>query len=68
MVRPAAFGFNEETAANNYFQSNPDISKEELQQRALTEFDIMVQTLRSHDINVIVIEDTKEPANPLSTG
>ena len=64
MVRPAAFGFNEETAANNYFQSNPDISKEELQQRALTEFDLMVQTLRSHDINVLVIEDTKEPAKP----
>ena len=64
MVRPAAFGFNEETAANNYFQSSPDISKEELQQRALTEFDIMVQTLRSHDINVFVIEDTKEPAKP----
>ncbi|MDZ4794707.1 MAG: arginine deiminase-related protein [Bacteroidota bacterium] len=69
MVRPAAFGFNEETAANNYFQSNPDISKEDpiaigLQQRALTEFDLMVQTLRSHDINVLVIEDTKEPAKP----
>ena len=64
MVRPAAFGFNEETAANNYFQSNPDISKEELQQRALTEFDLMVQTLRSHDINVLVIDDTKEPAKP----
>ena len=64
MVRPAAFGFNEETAANNYFQSNPDITKEELQQRALTEFNLMVQTLRSHDINVFVIEDTKEPAKP----
>ena len=63
-VRPAAFGFNEETAANNYFQSDPDISKEELQQRALNEFDNMVQTLRSHDINVLVIEDTKEPAKP----
>jgi hypothetical protein len=69
MVRPAAFGFNAETAANNYFQSKPDISKEDpigigLQQRALTEFDLMVQTLRSHDINVLVIEDTKEPAKP----
>ena len=64
MVRPAAFGFNAETAANNYFQSNLDISKEELQQRALTEFDTMVQTLRSHNINVVVIDDTKEPAKP----
>jgi hypothetical protein len=64
MVRPAAFGFNEETAANNYFQSNPGISKEELQQKALREFDNMVEVLRSHDINVLVIEDTKEPAKP----
>ena len=64
MIRPAAFGFNEETAANNYFQSNPAISKEELQQRALLEFDNMVQTLRSHDVDVLVIDDTKEPAKP----
>jgi hypothetical protein len=64
MVRPAAFGFNAETATNNYFQTNPDISKEELQQIALVEFDNMVQTLRTHHINVFVIDDTKEPAKP----
>ena len=64
MVRPAAFGFNAETAANNYFQSNPAISKEELQQRALAEFDNMVQSLRNHDVDVLVIEDTKEPPKP----
>ncbi|MEI2739328.1 MAG: arginine deiminase-related protein [Chitinophagaceae bacterium] len=64
MVRPAAFGFNEETAANNYFQSNPGIDKEQLQQKALAEFDNMVQTLRSHDITVLVIEDSKEPPKP----
>jgi hypothetical protein len=64
MVRPAAFGFNEETAANNYFQSNPGIGKEELQKKVLLEFDNMVEALRSHDINVLVIEDTKEPVKP----
>jgi hypothetical protein len=64
MIRPAAFGFNEETAANNYFQSNPDISKEDLQERALLEFDNMVKVLRNHDINVLVIDDTKEPEKP----
>ncbi len=64
MVRPAAFGFNEETAANNYFQSNPGISIEELQQKALAEFDSMLQTLRNNDINVLVIEDSKEPSKP----
>lgn len=64
MVRPAAFGFNAETAANNYFQSNPDISKKQLQQIALKEFDNMVQTLRSYDITIVVIEDTEEPVKP----
>lgn len=64
MVRPAAFGFNAETAANNYFQHHPSISKEELQQKALKEFDAMVETLRSHYIDVFIIEDNKEPPKP----
>lgn len=64
MVRPAAFGFNEETAANNYFQTNPGISKEVLQQKALAEFDNMVQLLRNEEIDVLVIDDTKEPPKP----
>ena len=51
MVRPAAFGFNAETAANNFFQTNPNESKEELQQKALSEFDKMVVTLRKHGVN-----------------
>ena len=64
MVRPAAFGFNEETAANNYFQTNPGISKEVLQQKALAEFDNMVQLLRNGEIDVLVMNDTKEPPKP----
>ncbi len=64
MIRPAAFGFNEETAANNYFQNHPGRSKEEIQQKALHEFDAMVQSLRDHDIDVLVINDTEEPAKP----
>lgn len=64
MVRPAAFGFNEETAANNYFQTNPGIGKEVLQQKALAEFDNMVQLLRNEEVDVLVIDDTKEPPKP----
>ena len=64
MIRPAAFSFNEETAVNNFFQSNSSFSQEQLQQKALQEFDNMVQVLKSHDINVIVIDDTKEPIKP----
>ncbi len=64
MVRPAAFGFNEETAANNYFQFNPGLSKVELQQKALAEFDRMVLKLRENDIDVIVIDDSRDPPKP----
>lgn len=64
MIRPAAFGFNEETAANNFFQSNSKSSKDEIQQKALSEFDNMVQTLRNHEIDVLVIDDTNEPIKP----
>ena len=64
MVRPAAFGFNEETAANNYFQTNPGIGKEVLQQKALAEFDNMVQLRRNEEVDVLVIDDTKEPPKP----
>ncbi len=64
MVRRAAFGFNAETAANNFFQTNPNESKEELQQKALSEFDKMVVTLRKHGVNVVVIEDTETPTKP----
>jgi len=61
MVRPAAFSFNAETAANNFFQSHPSESSDVLQQKALVEFDAMVDTLRNHGIEVVVIEDTPEP-------
>ncbi len=63
MIRPAAFGFNEETAANNFFQQ-PQDNDLLVQQQAVTEFDAMVALLRSHYVEVIVIEDTPEPAKP----
>jgi hypothetical protein len=64
MIRPAAFGFNEETAANNFFQHNLPDANGQLQQKATEEFDNMVQLLRDHDIDVQVIEDTAQPPKP----
>ncbi len=64
MVRPAAFGYNEETAANNHFQQQLSISGTEIHQKALAEFDAMVSLLKEHNINVHVIEDTATPAKP----
>lgn len=64
MVRPAAFGYNQETATNNFFQSTPDSDSEEIHRKALAEFDNMVSLLETNNINVLVIEDTKEPVKP----
>ena len=65
MVRPAHFGYNEETALNNAFQTQDDsLSQKEVQQRAVREFDAFVEKLRSAGVDVIVVEDTDTPAKP----
>ncbi|HTN38332.1 MAG TPA: arginine deiminase-related protein [Arachidicoccus sp.] len=64
MVRPAAFGFNTETAANNVFQQKISAGQEALSSQAIQEFDRYVQTLREHKIDVCVIEDSAVPVKP----
>lgn len=64
MIRPAAFGYNEETATNNYFQSTPALDAAALQEKALQEFDLMVKKLIDHAIDVWVIDDTPDPPKP----
>lgn len=65
MVRPAAFGPNEETATTNFFQSlGQKLNDQSVQQSAIKEFDNMVGILRNHDINVLVIDDTPTPVKP----
>lgn len=64
MIRPARFSYNPETAMTNHFQQSIDLPSEELQQRASAEFEAMVELLRNHDINVVVIDDTLNPFKP----
>jgi len=64
MIRPAAFGYNAETAANNVFQSQSQLSANDVQQKAAQEFDAFVETLRKKNIEVIVVQDTAEPIKP----
>ena len=64
MIRPAAFGFNDETAENNFFQTRQRIDASTLHQSALREFDAMVASLREKNIDVLVIDDTKDPVKP----
>src|SRR5574343_615706 len=65
MIRPIAFRMNEQTAVNNYYQKVlDDLTPETGNFRAQQEFDAYVEKLRSVGIQVIVIQDTKEPDTP----
>ncbi len=65
MVRPANFGFNEETASSNAFQSNDKLlSNAEISRLAVAEFDAMVAKLRNVGVDVITFEDTNRPLKP----
>lgn len=62
MIEPIAFGYNAQTAENNYFQVNSENS--DTQEKALQEFNAFVEKLRSKGINVITVKDTLEPHTP----
>lgn len=61
MVKPAAFGYNAQTAVTNSFQQ-PGAAGES--KKALEEFNSMVSTLKHNGIDVLVIEDTASPVKP----
>src|SRR5262245_18733039 len=64
MIRPAAFGFNSETAVNNFFQKTDHPDPNSVKEYALKEFDTMVALLREKQIDVLVIHDTASPIKP----
>ena len=62
MIRPVQFAFNQETAVNNAFQvAGNDAGSQE---KALEEFDAMVQLLRQNGVDVTVVDDTLLPHTP----
>ncbi len=62
MIRPAGFDYNAETAINNAFQVKTENNN--IQEKALKEFNDFVLTLKNKGINVLVIDDTPEPHTP----
>ena len=62
MIEPIAFGYNAETAKNNYFQVEQTGS--DIQSKALAEFNTFVGKLREKGVNVITIKDTLDPHTP----
>ena len=65
MIQPVAFQFNEETAANNYYQKAlKGVTHDQVQSMALLEFKDFVHLLESNGLEVIVVEDTILPNTP----
>jgi hypothetical protein len=62
MIRPVNFAYNAQTAVNNAFQVAGNT--QDVQQKALKEFDDFVSKLRDNGIDVLVINDTPEPHTP----
>lgn len=62
MVEPIAFGYNSQTAENNYFQVEQ--KEADIQEKALQEFNNFVGKLRDKGIKVITVKDTLEPHSP----
>lgn len=62
LIRPASFGYNIETAASNSYQQFPEPRELALvQQKAQEEFDGLVEAMRTQGVDVLVLEDGKEP-------
>jgi hypothetical protein len=65
MVRPASFGFNQQTATSNAFQRPPDSRGEvDIQALALAEFDALAQALERAGVDVLMARDTPQPVKP----
>ena len=64
MVRPAAFGWNPETAASNRFQAAASGATGDANARAVAEFDMLAGALSSAGVAVHAFADRAEPACP----
>lgn len=64
MIQPSAFGYNAETAVNNHFQHENDLPAEEIQRRALEEFNRMTDMLMNNHIYVATYADRPVIATP----
>ncbi len=64
MIKPVSFRRNEETAVNNHYQKKTKALAKTIQTKALKEFNTLVAKLEKVGVQVIVVDDTKEPDTP----
>lgn len=62
MVFPDHFGFNPQTAGSNVFQHQISETESVIQQKALSEFNNVVDTLKKTGLNVLLLNSPKETA------
>jgi len=60
MLKPNNFGFNFETKSTNSFQNNIKESENNIQEKAIDEFNSMVKTLQNNNVDVKVFNDKIE--------
>ena len=60
MLRPNNFGFNSETKVTNSFQNIIEENENIIRDKAIHEFDEMVETLKNNNINIKIFKDKKE--------
>ena len=64
MIRPVAYRMNEQTAVNNFFQKEMNLSDADINNRAQQEFDAFVEKLQAVGLEVIVENDLLEMETP----
>jgi hypothetical protein len=65
MVKPVQFGFNEEAFVTNKFQQKAaNTPQSAVQEKALQEFNLVVEKLKELKVNVLVYSDSKETFTP----
>jgi hypothetical protein len=64
MIEPVAFGFNAQTAENNYFQQQANEPAQTVQANALREFKQMTAILQDKGVEILIVPDTLKPYTP----
>ncbi len=64
MIRPVQFRMNEQTAVNNYYQEDGNISANDANKKAQQEFDQFVKALEAVGVKIIVINDDPKNDTP----
>ncbi|MGB0524704.1 MAG: citrulline utilization hydrolase CtlX [Flammeovirgaceae bacterium] len=65
MIRPAFFGYNEQTAKSNAFQNSlNNLEDANIQAIATQEFEQLASEIKNHGVTVNIIDDSLEPKKP----